>query len=90
MPAEDGGRIGIESHKNRDGSIEVHISDSGIGMQPDEIDKMFEPFYSNKRKGTGLGLAISKKVLDFHNCTVSVQSAPGKGTVFSVVFPLPS
>ena len=85
-----GGKISIDSHKNRDGTIEVVISDSGIGMQPEEIDKIFEPFYSNKRKGTGLGLAISKKVLDFHNCTVSVESNPGVGTVFSVIFPDPA
>jgi len=72
--------------------IEVSISDTGIGMTPEEIDRVFGEFVRIKNEntrnipGSGLGLAIVKKILDSYNASIRVQSTPGEGSVFTVTF----
>ncbi|MCJ7626108.1 MAG: ATP-binding protein, partial [Anaerolineaceae bacterium] len=66
--------------------VEVAISDSGPGIPPELIDRIFEPFVSNKPRGTGLGLAITKHIITAHRGTIDVKSYPG-GTVFYVRLP---
>jgi signal transduction histidine kinase len=56
-------------------------------MSPDLQARIFEPYYSGRRKGTGLGLAIAKKIIDSHNGTISVDSGPGRGTAFTIRLP---
>jgi len=63
----------------------IRVADNGAGIAPDQIDKIFEVFHTTKgQKGTGLGLAVAKKVVDEHGGRIEVQSAPGKGTTFTV------
>lgn len=64
------------------------ISDTGIGMSEEEIEKIFTPFSTTKPNGTGLGLPISQKIIESHGGTINVTSAVGKGTVFRVLLPL--
>lgn len=65
--------------------IMFHITDNGIGMDPDEVDKAFTLFHSGKgHKGTGLGLYISRHIVDQHGGSISVQSEKGHGTTFTV------
>ena len=71
----------------------VSISDTGIGM-PGEVQKhIFEKFYqgdaSHSTNGTGLGLALAKRITDLHGGSISVRSAPGEGSCFSVRLPVP-
>ena len=66
----------------------VEVSDSGRGIAPEDISKVFEPYYSTKETGTGLGLAIVKKAIDDHGGTISVTSLQGKGTTFTITLPL--
>lgn len=71
------------------------IEDTGYGIEPDEVEKIFSPFYQITRipgtgEGTGLGLSISKKLTEMMGGTLSVQSTPGKGSVFEVRINLPS
>lgn len=74
-------------------SCEVKISDTGIGIRPEDASSLFQPFHqldtglSRKHDGTGLGLAISKKLLDCMGGTIHLESTPGKGTTFTVRFP---
>jgi signal transduction histidine kinase len=65
----------------------LQINDTGCGMTPDVQDRIFEPYYSGRRRGTGLGLAIAKKIIDSHEGSISVHSEPGKGTGFTIRFP---
>ena len=71
----------------------VRVADTGIGIAPEERDKIFERFYrvdksrSKARGGTGLGLAIVKHAALFHHATIDVDSELGKGTAFTVTFP---
>jgi signal transduction histidine kinase len=65
----------------------IEVSDTGRGIAPDDISKVFEPYYSTKDTGTGLGLAIVKKAVDDHEGTISVASRLGGGTTFTITLP---
>jgi signal transduction histidine kinase len=69
----------------------VEISDSGVGIQPHFLQKIFEPFkqIDSRREGLGLGLAISKAIIEMHGGTISAQSKGlGKGTTFRIELPI--
>jgi len=73
----------------RSGFIEIRISDNGIGMNAETKARIFEPFFTTKgRSGTGLGLAIAHKILEAHQVQVHVESEQGKGTEFTLQFPV--
>lgn len=65
----------------------VDIADTGPGILPENISKVFEPYFSTKETGTGLGLAIVKKVIDDHGGTITVKSKQGEGTTFTITLP---
>ncbi|MDR5695168.1 MAG: cache domain-containing protein [Armatimonadota bacterium] len=70
--------------------IEIAMSDTGRGIPPEDLERVFDPFFSNKQtgKGTGLGLAISQSIVKEHRGTIRVQSEVGKGTTFTVSLPV--
>lgn len=75
----------------RDGAssfVEISFADTGEGMEPAALARIFEPFYTTKEGGTGLGLAIAQKIVESHGGTISVESAVGRGTVFRVRLPV--
>jgi len=78
-------RVGLASY---DGRARVTVSDTGTGIDPAHIDKIFEPYYSTKDTGTGLGLAIARKAVEDHDGTITVESQPGRGTTFTVELPI--
>jgi signal transduction histidine kinase len=81
------GKIGIAAVSRPDFSTEVSISDSGPGVPPEKIERIFEAYYSTKEKGTGLGLAIVKHNIELYGGTVRVESELGKGARFILTFP---
>jgi len=72
-------------------NIQIQVRDNGIGIAPEELNKVFEPFYrganAHATRGHGLGLSICKKIVQLHKGHISASSAPGKGTVFTVILP---
>jgi two-component system sensor histidine kinase PilS (NtrC family) len=88
MPS--GGRIRIRvSRRDRsDGAAEavLSVSDSGVGIPREDIDHIFEPFFSRRVDGTGLGLAITARIVEDHKGTIEVSSEVGKGTTFVIRF----
>ena len=88
----EGGRIGI-SAKQADGSVEISVSDTGIGISPEDQSKIFEEFrqvggdYAHKREGTGLGLTLAKKFVELHGGKIWVESEVGKGSTFRFTLP---
>jgi CheY-like chemotaxis protein/anti-sigma regulatory factor (Ser/Thr protein kinase) len=88
----DNGSVTLSCHEN-DGYLRVGITDTGIGIEPDQIDEIFQEFYQIKtpgqdKEGFGLGLAIVKRMADLLDHKVSVQSDPGRGSTFSVFMPV--
>jgi two-component system sensor kinase FixL len=83
---EDGGMITIRTGKWSRG-VEVHISDEGIGIGEDDLDHIFEPFYTTREKGSGLGLSISYKIVAAHKGEISAESTLGQGTTFAIRLP---
>jgi len=70
--------------------VEVAFADTGVGIPEEELPRIFEPFYTTKPagEGTGLGLAVAKRIVDFHNGRVDVESRLGVGTTFTIQFPV--
>jgi len=71
----------------RGGAVGFEIEDNGVGIAPDDMDHIFEPFFTRKRSGTGLGLAVTQRIVELHHGTISVRPAPNQGTVFLLEFP---
>lgn len=67
--------------------VKIEISDTGIGISGENLEKIFEPYYSTKETGTGLGLAIVHKIIEQHNGTIAVESKMNEGTKFTVKLP---
>ncbi len=82
-----GGRLLITCRRVDD-RLQLHFSDSGMGMPEDVRQKIFEPFFSTKgAQGTGLGLSVSYSIIERHSGSISVVSEPGKGTNFTIDLP---
>lgn len=82
-----GGRIDVRTVEQDDGTA-ICFKDSGIGIPRENLKKIFDPFFTTKgSNGTGLGLSISYGIIRDHGGKISVESIPGKGTVFSVFLP---
>jgi signal transduction histidine kinase len=84
----NGGALEISLSSEDEGRrARIDVTDSGRGIAPDDISKVFEPYYSTKETGTGLGLAIVKKAVDDHQGTIAVRSKVGEGTTFTITLP---
>lgn len=85
----NGGNLKINTHTDN-GCIVMDINDNGIGMDEEQIKKIFLPFYTTKPVGvgTGLGLSVIHGIITSHYGTIDVQSKPGKGSTFTVRLPL--
>jgi signal transduction histidine kinase len=85
-----GGDLQIRLDASLDGEVLIEVADTGSGIAPEHLDKIFEPFFSTKDTGhgTGLGLSISYRIVHNHGGRIEVESKPGKGTVFRVILPV--
>ena len=85
----DGGRIIVSTGTADDGSLVAEISDTGIGIAPENVAKIYDPFYTTKGvgQGTGLGLAVSYGIVQEHAGRITVDSTPGHGTTFRITLP---
>lgn len=79
-----GGTISVVSEAGNDRKVNLVVKDTGEGIPREHLDKIFDPFFSTKKKGTGLGLAIVKSIIEAHGGEIDVESEVGKGTKFIV------
>ncbi len=92
--SDDGGQVSIKARRLDTQQFEVQICDTGIGIKAEDINRLFTEFEqldsgtARRFEGTGLGLALTKKIIEFQGGRISVESQPGKGSVFTVVLPL--
>ncbi len=70
------------------GGVAFTVSDSGAGIAPDDLARVFEPYFTTKEGGTGLGLAIAHRIAEEHGGRLEVASEPGKGAAFTLTLPL--
>jgi PAS domain S-box-containing protein len=84
-----GGSIRIATIPSDDHSLTIEVSDSGTGIAPENVAKIYDPFYTTKGvgRGTGLGLAVSYGIVQEHSGHISVESTPGQGTIFRITLP---
>jgi signal transduction histidine kinase len=68
--------------------VEVAVADTGVGIDPELKERIFEPYFSTRAAGTGLGLAIAKKVVEDHGGSIELESEPGRGTVVRMKLPI--
>ncbi len=85
-----GGQLTIQTGQSGSGSdgVWVSISDSGCGIPPEQQNRIFEPFYTTKKKGSGLGLMIVHRIVREHGGLIKVESQVGKGTTFRIWLPV--
>jgi len=85
----EGGLLTLKGRNSEDGQwIHLSIQDSGMGISGEDIDKLFDPFFSTKEGGVGLGLSITHRIIDQHHGKIEVESSPGMGTLFTVWLPI--
>ncbi len=82
-----GGTLDIEVRAPSDSVIEVVISDQGVGIARDNLERIFSPFFSTKERGTGLGLYVARQIVETQRGQITVTSHLGQGTVFTVRMP---
>jgi two-component system, NtrC family, sensor kinase len=92
---QEGGNIWVETRLvqiPRDGSsekfVQIEVRDSGIGIPKENIERVFDPFFSTRPEGSGLGMAISHQIVHEHGGFIDLESEVGKGTTFRIHFPL--
>jgi two-component system sensor histidine kinase AtoS len=84
-----GGRLDLNGQVSADDQwVQISILDSGIGISPEDMDRLFDPFFSAKEGGLGLGLSIAHRIIDQHRGKIEVESHPGKGTLFTFWLPI--
>lgn len=81
------GTVTIRLIRQADGTTQVRISDTGPGIAPEHLDRIFVPFFTTKEKGTGLGLPLAHKIILAHNGRIAADAAPDGGSMFLVDFP---
>ncbi|MGC9970443.1 MAG: ATP-binding protein [Bryobacteraceae bacterium] len=83
---QPGGAVTVKT-RPVDGDVEVSVIDRGAGIHPDHLENIFNPFFTTKKEGAGLGLSVVSKIVDLHGGRITVESEPGKGSVFRLFLP---
>ena len=83
-------RFPIDCHPSSSAHACLEVKDAGCGISESDIEKIFDPFFSSKSPGRGMGLAVALGIIRAHDGVITVESEPGRGTVFQVFLPLPA
>ncbi len=82
-----GGRVTLKASGNGE-NVKIQVTDTGNGIPPANLDKIFSPFFTTKADGNGIGLAVSKEVVEAHGGKIEVHSSEGVGTRFTIILPV--
>ena len=83
----DGGRLELSCAPTKDGRVEIRVADSGVGISPENLAKIFDLYFTTKQSGTGIGLSLVYRTIQLHNGDIDVESTPGVGTTFIIKMP---
>jgi signal transduction histidine kinase len=85
MPS--GGSLRLMSSPASRSRVEIRVQDTGVGIAPEHLSKIFNLYFTTKERGTGIGLSMVYRIIQMHDGEVEVQSTPGRGTTFRVLLP---
>jgi len=90
----EGGTLSVETRAEEreggiPGAVKIVFTDTGEGITPENLGRIFSPFFTTRQQGTGLGLAITQRIVEQHKGELDVTSDPGKGATFTIILPLP-
>jgi signal transduction histidine kinase len=83
----NGGRLDVACAPTKDGRVEIRVADTGVGISPQNLAKIFDLYFTTKPSGTGIGLSLVYRTIQLHNGDIDVESTPGEGTTFIIKLP---
>jgi signal transduction histidine kinase len=83
----NGGTLTMSTASTKDGRVEIRVADSGVGIPPENLAKIFDLYFTTKQSGTGIGLSLVYRTVQLHNGDIDVESTPGVGTTFVIKMP---
>jgi signal transduction histidine kinase len=83
----DGGTLRMTSARARGGRVQINVSDTGVGIKPEDLNRIFDLYFTTKERGSGIGLSLVYRIIQMHDGEVEVESAPGRGTTFKLIVP---
>ncbi|MCK5540839.1 MAG: response regulator [Deltaproteobacteria bacterium] len=85
---DNGGNLTISTSFDGSSNLVIEITDNGRGIKAEDLERIFDPFFTSKMSGAGMGLPLTRKIIDYHQGTISVESQPDQGTRVTVTLPL--
>ena len=83
----DGGTLRLRCEAARGRRVKLTVSDTGVGIKPEHLQRIFDLYFTTKEKGSGIGLSMVYRTVQMHDGEIEVQSTPGKGTTFTILLP---
>jgi signal transduction histidine kinase len=83
----NGGTLHLKAEGTRGRNVAISFSDTGVGIKPEHLRRIFDLYFTTKPKGSGIGLSMVYRTIQMHDGEIEVQSTPGKGTTFRVLLP---
>jgi signal transduction histidine kinase len=83
----EGGKLTMSALPTKDGRVEIRVADTGVGIAPENLAKIFDLYFTTKETGTGIGLSLVYRTVQLHNGDIDVESIPGTGTTFVIKMP---
>ena len=87
MSKSNGGALRIVAAAASRGRVEIRVEDTGVGIPPEHLSRIFDLYFTTKERGTGIGLSMVYRIIQMHDGEIEVQSTPGRGTTFRVLLP---
>jgi signal transduction histidine kinase len=87
MAKSNGGTLRITAAQASRGRVEIRVEDTGVGIAPEHLSRIFDLYFTTKDRGTGIGLSMVYRIIQMHDGEIEVQSTPGRGTTFRVLLP---
>jgi signal transduction histidine kinase len=83
----NGGTLTIRAESARGRFVIISVEDTGVGIKPESLPRIFDLYFTTREKGSGIGLSMVYRTIQMHDGEIEVQSTPGKGTTFRVLLP---
>lgn len=83
----EGGALRIACATARDTRVQISVTDTGVGIKPEDLNRIFDLYFTTKEQGSGIGLSLVYRIVQMHDGEVEVESAPGRGTTFKLLTP---